>query len=125
MKYFLLLLLYFLCINPVFSDSHSIPSNGFSQSSKKTSKFKQWKQRILLKIIQKKISKIAQKRSKKSKREKTSDERLTRKAQWAFVLSILGLLFIFGLIGIIFTIISSSPSRHILRASSGFISELT
>lgn len=115
MKHCILLIFSLFCIQSwAFSNSavasFSLPDATLNTPSPKV---KSWKYRLALKIINKKIQKIARKKEKQKTKKKTDDRALIRKATWALVFSILGLLLISALVGIIFTIFSAKWIKQI------------
>ncbi len=106
MKYFWFLLFCLcFCTQVAFSNASVALTTLSTTQSAPNPKLKSWKHRLALKIINKKIQKIA--------RKKNNDDALMKKATWALVFSILGLLLISFLVGIIFTIFSARWIRQI------------
>ncbi len=113
MKYLLLILLYLLSIYPAFPSTCSDTTHRHSHQFEQSPKRKHWKQALILKIIHKKILKITQKNSKKNKEATFSDDRLLKKTRLALIFSILGLVFTLGVIGFVFSIVSSVMVKKI------------
>lgn len=115
MKYLGTLIFCLFCIQGLAFSSSNVASFSSSQTAPTSTslKVKSWKYRLALKIINKKIQKIKHKKGKQKNSKKTDDRALMRKATWALVFSILGLLLIGALIGIVFTIFSTKWIRQI------------